>query len=268
MFCWKCGKEIADGSQFCPFCGSRLQAEKAQSGPVSGGSQVHQAPPQMNQQAPYTYGNGQAQKPKKKKTGVLVAILVAVAVLIAARAVGYQTGRKLAGSYIQNSSSAKTDVKPEEIREEDIKEALNDLDLTDLLSQNKAVMIEDEAGGRTIAIVYYGADSHILTGLTMEYVLDVSDGYTLDILQESDLESKFPGFAECSYDEKDGHVIFTAKMTDLKEPDRVKQLAEYDLIELEESDDPAALDADTLIDSFYEYGWTDVGVADLSLLQY
>ena len=109
-----------------------------------------------------------SKKAKEKENGVLVAILFAVAVLIVVRAVGFQAGKKIAGSYSQNPSFDKTDVKSEEIKEEDIKEAIKDLSLTDLLSQNKAVMIEDEAGGRTIAIVYYGADSHILTWLTGE----------------------------------------------------------------------------------------------------
>ncbi len=61
MFCSKCGKEIADGTMFCNFCGA------AQNGGVAPQPQQ----PQQVQQAP-----------KKNKTGIIIVAAVAIVVIV------------------------------------------------------------------------------------------------------------------------------------------------------------------------------------------
>ena len=92
MFCTNCGKNIRDGSKFCPYCGSTVKASGGEAAPVT---QVQAAEPvaQVNLAAPDTaartegFGvSGMAAGPKKRRgVGVLLAVgAAAVAVCVVA----------------------------------------------------------------------------------------------------------------------------------------------------------------------------------------
>lgn len=40
MYCWKCGKEIPDGSLFCSFCGSKI-GQSVEQGPAEAQAQTY-----------------------------------------------------------------------------------------------------------------------------------------------------------------------------------------------------------------------------------
>lgn len=73
MYCQKCGKEIPDGSTFCPECGA---TQGVQPTPGAGATPV---------QSSMTSVNASAQKPKKKTAlwivlGILAVIIIAAAI--------------------------------------------------------------------------------------------------------------------------------------------------------------------------------------------
>lgn len=85
MFCPNCGKQIPDGSKFCPECGSTLDAAGGGSvPPVSSGTTSsydslgtsYQTPPTMVEP------NGPAGKPSKKKHGGIIALAVVVVIVV------------------------------------------------------------------------------------------------------------------------------------------------------------------------------------------
>ena len=64
MICQKCGKELNDDFQVCPYCGGQIIRN------VNTNQQQFQPTPQMPQSGSYSYGNGQYAQPKKN-SGVL-----------------------------------------------------------------------------------------------------------------------------------------------------------------------------------------------------
>lgn len=75
MFCKQCGKEIEDGSSFCPFCGAS-QADDAQAQQQAQNQQAQQQAqsqqPQQPYQAPYNnnpYNQPYYQAPKPQESG-------------------------------------------------------------------------------------------------------------------------------------------------------------------------------------------------------
>lgn len=75
MFCKQCGKEIEDGSSFCPFCGAS-QADDAQPQQQAQNQQAQQQAqsqqPQQPYQAPYNnnpYNQPYYQAPKPQESG-------------------------------------------------------------------------------------------------------------------------------------------------------------------------------------------------------
>ena len=64
MTCQKCGKELNDDFQVCPYCGGQIIRN------VNTNQQQFQPTPQMPQSGSYSYGNGQYAQPKKN-SGVL-----------------------------------------------------------------------------------------------------------------------------------------------------------------------------------------------------
>ena len=64
MICQKCGKELNDDFQVCPYCGGQIIRN------VNTNQQQFQQTPQMPQSGSYSYGNGQYAQPKKN-SGVL-----------------------------------------------------------------------------------------------------------------------------------------------------------------------------------------------------
>ena len=91
----------------------------------------------------------------------------------------------------------------------------------------------------------------------------------MEDFQSVDVDSIFPDFAEISFAETDEYVLIDAMMSDLEDPDRIAELVAYDFIVLDNGADQAeAVDADTLIQSFYENGYEEISVERLSLLQH
>lgn len=74
MFCKNCGKQLADGTQFCPYCGA-LQ---------------HTAPPEYN--AVPTDANGKPMKKLFKKSTIIIICAVAAAVIFITAVIGAVTG--------------------------------------------------------------------------------------------------------------------------------------------------------------------------------
>ena len=115
----------------------------------------------------------------------------------------------------------------------------------------------------------YGSTSHYLTSLRFIYAGEKAAGYTMEDFQSVDVDSIFPDFAEISFAETDEYVLIDAMMSDLEDPDRIAELVAYDFIVLDNGADQAeAVDADTLIQSFYENGYEEISVERLSLLQH
>lgn len=87
MICQKCGKELDDEFQVCPYCGSPIQKDvnNQQNTSYNYGNQ------QMPQSGSYSYGNqaNYAQQPKKKNTiGILSLILGIAGMLLSCVIVG------------------------------------------------------------------------------------------------------------------------------------------------------------------------------------
>lgn len=66
MFCKQCGKEIEDGSSFCPFCGANQAADAQASQQAQQTQQTYQAPYNNN---PYNQPYYQAPKPQESGAG-------------------------------------------------------------------------------------------------------------------------------------------------------------------------------------------------------
>ena len=77
MFCSNCGKQIPDGSAFCPECGTKLTAPVTQAAPTA---PVTQAAPT----APASYAAAPVKTKKGMSKGALIGIIAAAVAVIAA----------------------------------------------------------------------------------------------------------------------------------------------------------------------------------------
>ena len=77
MFCFNCGKQIPDGSAFCPECGTKLTAPVTQAAPTA---PVTQAAPT----APASYAAAPVKTKKGMSKGALIGIIAAAVAVIAA----------------------------------------------------------------------------------------------------------------------------------------------------------------------------------------
>lgn len=245
MYCIHCGSQVEAGSKFCPNCGAPIQSDSA-------------APTENRSSYGAAYSN-QAQNtapvqdvPQKKKKGnLLVRILVTVLVILLARGVGYLVGRSMAKS-VNHTSSGSTYSAPSS-------GSSNTGTITvpkDLITLHTTVVLDEGNGLKDYMTLYYGSDSHILEGWNAEYVAEKNSGYTMEQIRSAGLERLFPGFAEINYYDEGDYLSFSAKMSDLRNTDRVQALADCELIEpFESGEEVLPLDADALIDSFKSYGW-------------
>ena len=80
MICQKCGKELNENFQVCPYCGSQIQQDVniQQNASYNYGNQ------QMPQSGSYSYGNqaNYAQQPKKKNTIGILSLILGIAGLL------------------------------------------------------------------------------------------------------------------------------------------------------------------------------------------
>ena len=80
MICQKCGKELNENFQVCPYCGSPIQQDVniQQNASYNYGNQ------QMPQSGSYSYGNqsNYAQQPKKKNTIGILSLILGIAGLL------------------------------------------------------------------------------------------------------------------------------------------------------------------------------------------
>ena len=131
----------------------------------------------------------------------------------------------------------------------------------DLITLHNVYVFPDQGDGyRVFVIVYYGSDTHSLTDITVEYVYEKSSGYTLDGIKSADFSSAFPSFAELSYSEDQNYVIFTSKMKNLKNAQRIQALVE--------SQKADVIDADSYMQSFLDSGWQEASYQDYSILHF
>lgn len=76
MYCGKCGKEVADGSKFCPVCGASLQRPEAPEGGA--------VPPQAVKNA---FEQRREAKARKKKGGIILGVVLAIVVVVGIAAI-------------------------------------------------------------------------------------------------------------------------------------------------------------------------------------
>lgn len=260
MYCWNCHQEISDNSKFCIHCGADLR---------QGAAPAAAQPPQAQSGAAYTAepiqtGPAVTAQATPKKRFNWKAILLAVLVFFAARFIGQAVGKSMASSGSSKPSSSSSS-KPQD----DLSQAVANAQ-QDLITLHNVYVFPDQGDGyRVFVIVYYGSDTHSLTDITVEYVYEKSSGYTLDGIKSADFSSAFPSFAELSYSEDQNYVIFTSKMKNLKNAQRIQALVEKDLLVLDEpGSKPDVIDADSYMQSFLDSGWQEASYQDYSILHF
>lgn len=91
MFCIHCGKQLADGAQFCTYCGATQKSAQPAVSPEIHQSQTPLDPIPGLDHSPVIPGYADSpvyaqptkpQKPKKQKTGVLIAIILVAVLLV------------------------------------------------------------------------------------------------------------------------------------------------------------------------------------------
>ena len=257
MYCWNCGQEADKNARFCTNCGVELRTSAAESTepsprPAAQPEETVSAEPRTYEPAPAVQS-----APKKKNYGWIVVVAV-IAVLMF---IGLNNRPKDKSSGSSDPSSQNTDA---DAIIDDMSEAQEDL-----VKLHKVFVSDEDEGIRIFEIVFYGSDTHILTDITDEYILDKSYGYTMEDISEAGLEDEFPSFAEISYAEDDEYVIFICKMKDLKDVSRLQALVDYDFLTLTDGDCATkSLDADSYMDSVLALGWEEASMQDYNLLDF
>ena len=304
MFCSNCGKELIKGARYCPYCGTRQEEvqprpgqQQAQQDPFSLDQRQNLFNPdhkeqQWQQEPPYM-----APVPAPKKTGkglgalivILVIVIFAVAVrftygVVARRFMGpsaeqvssVSTGESTFESGEQAESTAETAGSEEQKEEKaselgSLRERLSkELAGKDLLIEHATVQYDGGDGTISFVTAFYGNKTRYLKALTVEYLFSKEAGYTMESIRDSDFTPYFPDYAEFSYLEDDEYVAFVSEMKDVDSNERIVKLAEAGIIEQGEDapEEAEVLDADYLMDSFREQGWSELDPAFMPLMDF
>lgn len=274
MYCWNCGTEVGY-DRFCYNCGAeqkRSQTEAPREEPIT------QEIPGRETPAANYYSTVAQTAPAKKKKG-WIGVMVAVAVVLAASLAGRIIGRSMASQFNGASDSSGPSFSSSSIpsvssstavsAQDDLSAALAEA-MTDIVTRHQVYVADEGDGVRDFVIIYYGNDTHALTGMTVEYVYEKSFGYTIEDVQNADFSPYFPAFAEFSCSEDDDYVIFTSRMKDLKDEDHLRVMVSAGLITLE-TDSIGSVgyaDADSLMQSFLANGWQEASMVDYEILHF
>ncbi len=264
MICWNCRQEADPGSDFCMNCGADLSKAPSAKEPAKVSYPSSQESPKASyssspQPAP---APAAAEKPKKKFNWL--AILIAVAVFFGARTIGQKVGQSMAKSGSSSSSTAQTGGSSSSSGNTGGGMNVSQ----DLITRHNVYVSPESDGIRVYLIVYYGNDSHVLTGLTVEFVHAKSAGYTLDAVKSAGYGNDFPSFTQVSYSETSDYAIATCKMTNLKDASRIQKLVDYDIVVLPEGQKADLIDADSYMQSILDSGWQTASYEDYSFLHF
>ncbi len=239
MTCLKCGQEIRDGERYCPHCGAQQQQYGSPQTPAAG---------------------------KKKKFGFKGFVIVLLA-LLAGRFAGYLFGSGVAKSLTGGSAntSARTVLSsPSSQSVSDSLASVVEKASVDLMIRHETVEKDQGDGFTVYQTIFYGMDTNTLEGWNVEFVGRKANGYTLESFKAAGFESSFPSFTEAEYYETSDAVSAVFKMRELKNTDRLKSLAEYELIEpYGPGEKVMPLDAPYLIQSLQQNGWDSVKDPDV-----
>ena len=272
MRCWRCGATIADGSKFCTECGADQRSAPAPQQP-------------SNPQPVYSQTTQPQPQPARKKGGLLKGILITLLAIAIGRGVGYLAGTGIAGimnqnnkpstsSYTSSTSSSHSTGSNNSASTGSNHTVSNNSSSTnitlpkDLITLHKVFNEGGEDGLTAYEVVYYGADTKKILGITGVLLLDKSYGYTRESIEGSDYLSSFPSFAKATlYDDGD-HWCYQIVMDDLGNTSRMQQMVDKGYITLVDGGKvgDGGIDSEGYIQSILDLGYRAATAQEISQL--